>query len=144
MQTGQTIQRAPRKRGAPGSKVPPKPEGGWPILVTPLHANNKRGEPYVAEPDGTQRPLNADEDLYLRHFKLEVRLAFVLWCRRAACVLHRRHGISTGLASSVCSSRTATLTRGRKATQTRTVRETKHRRLNKLWRNPAKRRPGCV
>ena len=41
-------------------------------------------------------------------------------------VLQQRQGISTGLASSVSSSRTATLTRSRKATQTRTVRETKH------------------
>ena len=38
------------------------------------------------------------------------------------CVLQQRPGISTGLASSVSSSRTATLTRSRKATQTRTVR----------------------
>ena len=44
----------------------------------------------------------------------------------AACVFQRRQGLSTGLASSVSSSRTATLTRSRKATQTRTVRETKH------------------
>ena len=57
-------------------------------------------------------------------------------CR--ARVLQQRHGISTGLASSVSSSRTATLTRSRKATQTRTVHETKLRQLNKLWRNPAK------
>ena len=53
--------------------------------------------------------------------------------------IHQRHGISTGVASSVSSSRTATLNPSRKATQTRTVRETKHRRLNKFRRNPAKR-----
>ena len=54
----------------------------------------------------------------------------LLLCEGAAAgrrrVLQQRRGISTGLASSVSSSRTATLTRSRKATQTRTVRETKH------------------
>ena len=45
-------------------------------------------------------------------------------------MLHQRHGISTGLASSQRSSRKATLSH--------TVRETKHKQLNKLRRNPAK------
>ena len=44
-----------------------------------------------------------------------------------ACVLQQRQGLSTGLASSVSSSRTATLTRSWKATQTHTVRKAKHR-----------------
>ena len=52
----------------------------------------------------------------------------------ARCALQQRQGISTGLASSVSSSRTATLTRSRKATQTRTVRGTKHTWLdNQRW-----------
>ena len=42
------------------------------------------------------------------------------------CVLQQRHGISTSLASSVNASRTAPQTPIRTATQTRTVRETKH------------------
>ena len=54
------------------------------------------------------------------------------------CVLQQRQGISTGSASSVSSSRTAALTRSWKATQTRTVRDTKHTRLDHR-RNPAKR-----
>ena len=45
-------------------------------------------------------------------------------------VLQRRHGISTGLASSEGSSRTATQTGSRKATQTRTVCVRKHGRLD--------------
>lgn len=73
MQTGKTIQRAPRKRGARGSTLPKKPEGGWPILVTPLHAGGKRGTPFVAMPDTTRRELTEDEELYLTHFKIEVR-----------------------------------------------------------------------
>ena len=48
------------------------------------------------------------------------------------CLLQPRHGISTGLATSVSLSRKATQTRSRKAAQTRTVREAKHRRLNTL------------
>jgi hypothetical protein len=75
VQTGKTIQRAPRRRGAPGAVVPRKPPGGWPILVTPLQAGLKRGDPYVAQPDGAQRPLTDDERLYLEHFKHEVRMA---------------------------------------------------------------------
>ena len=51
------------------------------------------------------------------------------------CVWQQRGGISTGLASSQSSSRKATLNPSRKASQTRTVRGTKHRRLNKRWRN---------
>ena len=47
-----------------------------------------------------------------------------LGVRRHHGVSQQRQGISTGLASSVSSSRTATLTRSRKATQTRTVRDT--------------------
>ena len=42
-------------------------------------------------------------------------------------VLHRRQGLSTGLASSESSSKTATLTRSCRATQTRTVRKATHR-----------------
>ena len=44
----------------------------------------------------------------------------------AACVLQQRRGLSTGLASSVSSSKTATLTRSWKATQTRTLRKAMH------------------
>lgn len=78
LQTGKTIQRAPRKRGAKGATLPSKPEGGWPILVTPLHAGGKRGKPFVALPDTTQRALTADEELYLSHFKIEVWLVVLL------------------------------------------------------------------
>ena len=42
------------------------------------------------------------------------------------CVWLQRQGLSTGLASAVSSSKTATLTRSWKATQTRTVRKAKH------------------
>ena len=67
--------------------------------------------------------------------------------RLRTCVLQRRQGLSTGLASSVRSSRTATLTRNRKATQarnrkatqTRTVREAKHRWLY----NPRRKQRVC-
>lgn len=72
VQTGKSIQRAPRKRGMPGSRVPSKPASGWPFLVMPLHEGGKKGTPFVAMPDGKQRPLDADEALYLEHFKLEV------------------------------------------------------------------------
>ena len=46
------------------------------------------------------------------------------------CVVQQRRGMATGLASSVSSSKTATLTRSWKATQTRTARKTKHTRLD--------------
>ena len=60
------------------------------------------------------------------------------------CTQHRirdvkRHDISTGLASSVSSSRKATQARSRQATQTLTVREGQHRRLNNPRRNQTKR-----
>ena len=55
------------------------------------------------------------------------------------CVLQQRHGLSTGLARSVSSSRTATLTRSWKATQTRTVRKAKHTWLDNQRRNAVKR-----
>ena len=54
-------------------------------------------------------------------------------------VLQQRQGLSTGLASSVSSSRTATLTRSWEATQTRTVREAKHTWLDNQRRNAARR-----
>ena len=73
MQTGKTIQRAPRKRGAKGATLPHKPDEGWSILVTPLHAGGQRGKPFVAMPDATRRELTEDEELYLSHFKIEVR-----------------------------------------------------------------------
>ena len=65
LQTGKTIQRAPRKRGAKGATLPSKPDGGWPILVTPLHAGGQRGQPWVAMPDTSRRALTEDEELYL-------------------------------------------------------------------------------
>ena len=73
LQTGQSIQRAPRRRGAIGNVLPRQPAAGWPLLVTPLHAGRQRGDPYVAMPDGHRRALTADEALYLKHFKHEVR-----------------------------------------------------------------------
>jgi hypothetical protein len=59
----------------PGYTLPKKPEGGWPLLVTPLLGDGKRGEPFVALPDASRRELNEDEKLYLDYFKKEVRAA---------------------------------------------------------------------
>ena len=58
----------------------------------------------------------------------------VTFCR----VLQQRQGLSTGLASSVSSSKTATLTRSWKATQTRTMRKARHTWLDEQRRNAAK------
>lgn len=97
VQTGQTIQREPRKRGERGNTLPRKPAAGWPILVTPLHAGGRRGTSFVASPDGSRRELTEDESLYLKHFKREVRpiLLPLAWkpthnMRCAAHVLSRR------------------------------------------------------
>ena len=49
-------------------------------------------------------------------------------CFSGMCALQKRHGISTGLASSQSSSRKPTQTASGKATQTRTVRDTRDRR----------------
>jgi hypothetical protein len=59
----------------PGYTLPKKPEGGWPLLVTPLLGDGKRGTPFVALPDASRRELNEDEKLYLDYFKKEVRAA---------------------------------------------------------------------
>lgn len=75
MQTGKSIQREPRKRGEKGNTLPRKPAGGWPIMVTPLHAGGRRGKPFVAKPDGSRRELTEDEGLYIKYFKREVRPA---------------------------------------------------------------------
>eukprot|EP00892_Ulva_mutabilis_P009712 jgi/Ulvmu1/7112/UM034_0018.1 len=73
-ETGQSIQREPRKRGERGNTLPRKPEAGWPILVTPLHAAGRRGTSFVARPDGSRRELSDDEALYLKHFKREPKI----------------------------------------------------------------------
>lgn len=61
-QTGTTLHRQSRR-----VHPPKRPEGGWSLLVTPLGKAARAGErqAYVAQPDGTQRPLTADERLNL-------------------------------------------------------------------------------
>ena len=55
--------------------APRRPEGGWPLLVVPLSsspASKGRGgrpardKPFVASPDGTRRPLSAEEKAALK------------------------------------------------------------------------------
>ena len=53
-------------------------------------------------------------------------VARITLLHRSNVPLQQRRGISTGLASSVSSSTTATLTRSWKATQTRTLRKARH------------------
>ncbi|KAL4427598.1 hypothetical protein ABPG75_001687 [Micractinium tetrahymenae] len=60
--TGTTLQRESRR-----VHPPKKPEAGWSLLVTPLGkaARATGRQAYVAQPDGTQRELTADEQLNL-------------------------------------------------------------------------------
>jgi hypothetical protein len=59
--TGQTISRESRR-----TKAPSRPDEGWSLVVTPLGKQSKmKHERFVAMPDGTRRPLNADELLYV-------------------------------------------------------------------------------
>jgi hypothetical protein len=96
VQIGKSIQREPRKHGMPGSRVPKKPDGGWPLLVIPLLGDGQRGTPFVANPDASKRPLTDDEELYLNYFKQEVRLCGmstdvlgILPCMRKGSVFQR-------------------------------------------------------
>lgn len=54
--TGTDISRGNRRHAAPK-----RPDEGWSLAVTPLGPN--AAEAYIAQPDGTRRPLNPDEAL---------------------------------------------------------------------------------
>lgn len=54
--TGTDISRGNRRHAAPK-----RPEEGWSLTVTPLGPD--AAEPYIAQPDGSRRPLNPDEAL---------------------------------------------------------------------------------
>lgn len=47
------------ERGSGHTTTPRRPKGGWSLLVTPL--GSKGDHPFVAQPDGLQRPLGEDE-----------------------------------------------------------------------------------
>lgn len=61
-QTGTSLSRSSRKK-----HPPPRPPGGWSLLVQPLGRAARAGErePYVALPDGSKRELTEDERLHL-------------------------------------------------------------------------------
>lgn len=60
--TGTTLHRQSRR-----THPPKRPDAGWGLLVTPLGKAARAGarQAYVAQPDGTQRELTADEQLNL-------------------------------------------------------------------------------
>jgi len=60
---------AARRSVSRAAVAPRRPEGGWPLLVKPLSsAKGKaaRERPFVASPDGTRRPLSAEERAALK------------------------------------------------------------------------------
>lgn len=58
---GKTISRESRR-----TKAPMRPKEGWSLVVTPIGKESKlKHERYIATPDGTQRKLNEDEELYM-------------------------------------------------------------------------------
>lgn len=61
---GANISRKSRAKHAPE-----RPKDGWSLVVNPIGS----GKPYVAQPDGGQRDLTEDEELYLQRQKPRAR-----------------------------------------------------------------------